>query len=46
LLNQEWGNRKCLADSTTTPQIDALMAAGKENEHSQAVSAALAVEVV
>jgi len=31
LLNQEWENRKCLADGVTTPQIDALMAAGKEN---------------
>jgi len=31
LLNEEWENRKRLADGVTTPRIDALMAAGKDN---------------
>lgn len=31
LLNEEWENRKCLADGVSTPQIEALMAAGMQS---------------
>ena len=31
LLNEKWESCKCLADGATTPQIYALMAAGKAN---------------
>ena len=31
LLNEEWDNRKRLAEGVTTPEIDALMAAGLES---------------